>query len=86
MSCADINDTGDGIVIRDTAFGATTLTVAEVDSTSAADLNLLGTAKTVNIGGQDTQVIDGSTTRTVTLTADDTLATLAGKINTLGPA
>ena len=40
---AAINSTGDGIVLTDTAHGSGTLSVAEGDSTTASDLNLLGT-------------------------------------------
>jgi flagellar hook-associated protein 2 len=80
---AEINDTGDGIIIEDTARGSGTLKVAEGDSTTATDLNLLGTATTKTIGGESTQVVDGSMTRTISLTADDTLTTLSTKIKSL---
>jgi uncharacterized protein (DUF1697 family) len=81
---ADINDTGDGIVIRDLSDGAGTLKIVEAGSTTAKDLNLLGEVKTATIAGQKTQSIDGSTTRILTLTASDTLESLAEKINNLG--
>jgi flagellar hook-associated protein 2 len=77
---AEINDTGDGIVIQDAAGGAGTLTVAENGSTTAADLNLLGTATTQN----STQVIDGAMTRTIDISDTDSLGTLTDKINKLG--
>ena len=77
---AAINSTGDGIVLTDTAHGSGTLSVAEGDSTTAADLNLLGTESLVN----GTQTINGSTTRTITLQAGDTLTTLENDINNLG--
>ncbi|MGD0383871.1 MAG: flagellar filament capping protein FliD, partial [Thermoguttaceae bacterium] len=76
---AEINDTGDGIKITDSSGGSGTLFVSEGDSTAAADLNLLQTATTEN----SSQVIDGSMTRTINITADDTLTTLATKINNL---
>ena len=77
---ADVNATGDGILLTDTANGGGTLSVAEGSSTTAHDLNLLATATTS--GGS--QTIDGSTTRTITLAAGDTLTDLENKINALG--
>ncbi len=80
---AEINGTGDGIVIRDSNGGSGTLKVEEYGSTTAGDLNLLGGAKTVDISGQTTQVIDGSTTHTIDLSEGDTLQDLRDKINQL---
>jgi flagellar hook-associated protein 2 len=76
---AAVNSTGDGIVLTDTANGSGTLSVAEGSSTTASDLNLL-TAETT-VGG--TQTINGSTTRTITLKAGDTLTDLQNDINSL---
>ena len=76
---ADINSTGDGIVLTNTAQGGT-LTVTEGSTTTAHDLNLLGAAATVN----GTQAINGSTTQTITLKAADTLTDLQNDINNLG--
>jgi flagellar hook-associated protein 2 len=81
---ADINDTGDGIVIRDLADGGGQIKVEDAGSTTAKDLNLLGKPKFVVIGGQNTQVIDGSLTRTITLKNTDTLENLRDQINNLG--
>lgn len=82
---ARINDTGDGIALEDTAHGSDILRVAEVGSgTAAKDLKLLNPVKTVTIGGQPTQVIDGTTTVTATLDADDTLEDLVTKLNEAG--
>ncbi len=67
-------------MIKDEAGGSGTLTVAENGSTTAADLNLLGTATTQD----STQVIDGSMTRTIDISDTDTLGTLTDKINNLG--
>ena len=64
---AEINDTGDGIVIRDANGGSGSLKIAEAGSTTAADLNMLGAATTHD----STQVIDGSMTRTIDLSAID---------------
>ncbi|MBC8354659.1 MAG: flagellar filament capping protein FliD [Planctomycetes bacterium] len=81
---ARINDTGDGILLLDTAGGTGDLTVADVgSSTSAVDLKIAGTAVEVDINGTPTKVIDGSTALKVTLDADDTLEDLVTKINAL---
>lgn len=82
---ARINDTGDGILLLDTAGGTGDLKVADVGTgTTAADLKLAGTAVEVDINGTPTKVIDGSTALSVTLDADDTLDDLVTKINALG--
>ncbi len=82
---AEINETGDGIWIRDTGGGDGQLQIAESGSTgTAAALHILGTAEDVEIDGEMTQVIDGSTTYTVVIEADDTLEDLCEKINDLG--
>ena len=81
---AEINDNGDGIRLRDTAHGLGTLEVKEGGSSAAADLHLLGSVEEVNLDGETTQVIDGSTTYTVELDADDSLTDLVEKINELG--
>ncbi|MHB8899443.1 MAG: flagellar filament capping protein FliD [Thermoguttaceae bacterium] len=81
---AEINETGDGIVLRDQAGGTGTLTVAETNSTTAADLHLLGAAKTVEVDGQQAQVLDGSTTYSVELEEDESLEDLIRRINALG--
>ena len=81
---ARINDTGDGILLIDTAAGAGELAVREVGSgTTAADLRLLGTATTVDLGGTPTQVLDGSATATITLDAEQTLDDVVTAINDL---
>lgn len=72
---ASINANGDGILLTDTAGGSGKLRVEEVDSTTAADLNLLGTATATTI--------DGSWEKTITTDANDTLSTLQTKISTL---
>lgn len=71
---AQINATGDGILINDTGPGAVAMKIEEVGSTTAADLGLLQTA--ANPG----DAIDGSFEKTVTIEATDTLATVATKI------
>jgi flagellar hook-associated protein 2 len=73
---ASINANGNGLLLTDTAGGAGTLTVADDGSTTAADLNIAGTATGTTL--------DGSLEKSVTVTSSDTLTTLEGKINSLG--
>ena len=80
---AQVNGTGDGIEIVDTAHGNGPLQVQEGSATTAGDLHLLSAATTQTIGGQPTKVIDGATTFHVAISASDTLQTLIGKINGL---
>ncbi|HEX5470979.1 MAG TPA: flagellar filament capping protein FliD [Lacipirellulaceae bacterium] len=81
---ARINDRGDGIELFDTLHGGGQITVSEVgNGTTASDLHLLGTSSLATVDGTTTQAIDGTTTATVQIAADDTLATLVGKINAL---
>ncbi len=68
---ASINTTGDGIIITDTALGTQTLGVKDVNGTLAADLNLTRASETVDISGQDTQVIDGTARSSVDLSGID---------------
>ncbi|MFQ5493954.1 MAG: flagellar filament capping protein FliD [Phycisphaerae bacterium] len=76
---ARINDTGDGIVVIDTAGGNLPLTIEERDGgTTAGDLRLAGTAAS----GEDR--IDGSFQIRIDIDADDTLSDVAGKINSAG--
>lgn len=73
---ASINETGDGILLTDTAGGAGSLAVEEEDGgTTAADLGILGT------DDDGDGRIDGSFERTVEIEADDTLTDLADKLN-----
>ena len=83
---AEINSTGDGIAIRDTGNGPGTLRIEEGSTTTAADLHLLATATEVDVEGQSTQIIDGSTTYTITLDGTQSLADLQQAINDLAPA
>jgi flagellar hook-associated protein 2 len=80
---ATINDTGDGIVIQDLERGGGTFQINEGNKTTAKDLHLLGGAVEVEIDGQTTQVIDGSTTETIQIDEDDSLEDLITKINEL---
>lgn len=80
---ARINDTGDGIMLIDTAGGAGKITVADAGGTVAADLNLVGTSVEVDIDGIPTQVVNGTTIRSLEIEQGDTLAKVAEKINAL---
>jgi len=81
---ARINDSGDGILLIDTAGGTNTLKVEQVGSAStAADLNILGTAVEVDLEGTSTQAIDGAASASVSITAEETLADLVDAINAL---
>jgi flagellar hook-associated protein 2 len=81
---ARINDRGDGIEIIDTAGGSGKITVATVgNDTTAKDLRLLGTSSKATVNGLQKEVIDGSSTATVAIDADDTLSDLVKKINAL---
>lgn len=81
---ARLNDTGDGILIRDLAGGDGHLAVHDMNSTTAADLHLTRQAETRDENGQSVQAIDGSATISVEITEEDTLDTLRQKINEAG--
>lgn len=75
---ARINDGGDGIAIVDSSTGTGRLKIEDVDNgTVAADLRLAGVAR------QGTKVIDGSYELVVDVSASDSLATIASKVNAL---
>ena len=57
---ARINDSGDGILLVDTAGGESTLGVTDVSGTIAESLNLTRASTTVDINGTQTAVIDGT--------------------------
>lgn len=81
---AKINDTGDGILLVDLEHGSGAFTVSEVNSTTAADLGLARAAVTGDYGGTPSNLIDGTTTYTIQLTAADTLESLKNKIASSG--
>lgn len=80
---AAINDTGDGLVLRDTGGGNGPLTVQEGPSTTAGDLHLLGQAVRTESEGLPVQTIDGSTTYTVTWDDRASLADVAALVERL---
>jgi flagellar hook-associated protein 2 len=65
---ASINSDGDGIQVTDTGGGGAQLSIAEQGGTTAANLNLLGTAT----GGQ----INGAMETSITLSSTDTVSDL----------
>jgi flagellar hook-associated protein 2 len=77
---ASVNANGDGLLLTDTTAGAGKLAVEEVDSTTAAALNIKGEAAAAGAAGR----IDGSFEKTITVSATDTLADVQKKITDLG--
>ncbi|NQT38326.1 MAG: flagellar filament capping protein FliD [Planctomycetes bacterium] len=80
---AEINATGDGIRIIDSGGGSGKLQVTDVNSTTAADLHLLGEVTYQQVDGASTMVLDGSTTYTIELDDTDSLVDLRQKIDDL---
>ena len=80
---ASINSTGDGIQLVDTSGGSGTLKVTSLSGTTAQDLHLLGTATTQPVDSQTQQVVNGSGTFTVSISATDTLQDVVNNINNL---
>lgn len=79
---ARVNETGDGLVLIDTAGGSGQITVTDVGSgTAAKDLKIAGSSIVKTINGNPTKVIDGSYTTRITLAADDSLEDLVQKLN-----
>lgn len=72
---ASINANGDGLLLTDTAGGAGKMKVEDTGWTTAANLNIVGEATATKI--------DGTFEKTLTLDANDTLATVQQKVNTL---
>ena len=77
---AAINDQGDGLIIRDTAGGSQDLVIADVEGSTARNLNIRGTFTDEGSGA----AADGSYERVVTFDADDTLDDVVSKINLEG--
>lgn len=76
---ARINDTGDGLLLEDTAAGGGRLTVAEEGAgTTAKSLGILGKA------ADGETLINGSRETRITLTGSDTLDTLLTKLRSSG--
>lgn len=75
---ARINDTGDGLQLDDASTGTGKLTVREEGGTTAADLNLLGSAKS----GES--FINGTYETRIDIAAGDSLSAIRDKINAAG--
>ncbi len=73
---ASVNAHGDGLLLTDTSGGAGKLTVTDIDSSTAADLNIKGEATGTTI--------DGSWEKSITILATDRLADVQTKINNAG--
>ena len=73
---ASIDSTGNGILLTDVAGGPGKLKVTDLNGTSAADLNIAGTASATTI--------DGAFQTSITVSGNDTLTNLQSKINNLG--
>lgn len=74
---AAINDTGDGIILTDSASGAVRMKVEEYGSSTAADLGILGEDDGTVANGY----INGSFEKTIEIDAEDTLSDVVSKIN-----
>jgi flagellar hook-associated protein 2 len=80
---AQLNTTGDGFVITDTAGGAGTLSIAEAGGQTASDLRILGSG-TPNGSGQSE--IDSRLATIVNVTSTDTLDSVVQKIQGQSPS
>lgn len=80
---ARINDTGDGIIIEDTASpaGAGKLTITDTSGSVARNLNIAGTAS----GTDGENYLDGSYEITIEFDPNDTLQDIARTINERSP-
>jgi len=76
---ASVNANGDGLLLTDNAGGAAKLKVEDVDSTTAADLNIKGEATAAGASN----AIDGTFEKTLTLTGTETLTDAQVAINNL---
>ena len=82
---ASLNDSGDGIAVVDTASGTSTLTIEDTGSgTAAADLGIAGIATDQTVHGSTESALVGTQAGVITVGVDDTLTTLAEKINEQG--
>jgi flagellar hook-associated protein 2 len=75
---AELNATGDGILLRDSGGGGGILTVAESGGTTAHDLGLTGNSAT-KVGGE--WQIDGSMTYKISIEDKDMLKNVNAQIN-----
>jgi flagellar hook-associated protein 2 len=80
---ASINDTGDGIIVTDTAGGGGTLKIENASGTVASDLKLTGTPSEKEVDGEAVQFIDGTLIKSLDIEDGDTLEEVVTKINSL---
>ena len=79
---ATINETGDGITIRDLAGGSGSLQVLEgIGSTAAQDLGIFKASEPEWIEGETVRVINGSFAQEIQVTSEDTLETIVERLN-----
>ncbi len=78
---ARINETGDGLLIVDTANGTKDMQVVDVSGTTAKQLHLAGTSKALTVGNAAAKGIDGSLDFSVTTTAETKLSDLVTQLN-----
>ncbi len=82
---ASLNDAGDSIAIVDTAGGTSTLEIEDSgNGTTAADLGIAGIASDQTVQGSVVSALVGTQAGVVTIEADDTLESIAAKINADG--
>lgn len=80
---ARLNDAGDGILLVSTGTSNGSIRVQDLNSTTAADLRIVGQSAPTEVGTAEVQAIDGSTTFKVKLNAQSTLSDLVDDINAL---
>lgn len=79
---AAINQSGDGIEIRDTGSGAEKLSIRDVGSgTAAEDLGIAGEATEQMIGAETVTALVGGEQLSITIDEDDSLESIVEKIN-----
>jgi flagellar hook-associated protein 2 len=82
---AKINDAGDGLLVYDTTGGGANVIISDVGGNKTAeDLHLTGTSALTIVNASSVQAVNGSTTLSVTLDADDSLEDLVEKLNDAG--
>lgn len=81
---ASINDSGNGLVLVDSAGGNGTMSVQDVGTgTAAAQLRISGSATSIQVSGNSVSGINGSRTLQLTTTDETSLSDLVTQINEL---
>lgn len=78
---ARLNDAGDGILLVSTGPSNGSIRVQDLNSTAAADLQIAGQSAALEIGAEEKQAINGTTTFEVRLNQETSLADLVEEIN-----